>query len=192
MLKNVVNIALYSMRQLVNDLRIFLLFVLMGIFVYNDFKVIGTLTGLTGIKTNPLIFPFYSSDPVKKLILLAGILFLFSDAPFINKNQPYVIIRSKRRPWVLGQILYIIMAAAVYFLFLMTVSILALLPDVTFATNGWGKIVNTLAQTNAGAQIHLQFGIQKEITSFYSPFMASALDFLLNWSAACFLDCFCS
>lgn len=186
MLKKVVNIALYSMRQLVNDLRILSLFVLMGIFVYNDFKAIGMLTGMTGIKTNPLIFPFYSSDPVKKLILLAGILFLFSDAPFINKNQPYVIIRSKRRPWVLGQILYIIMAAAVYFLFLMTVSILALLPDVTFATNGWGKIVNTLAQTNAGAQIHLQFGIQKEITSFYSPFMASALDFLLNWSAACF------
>jgi hypothetical protein len=187
MVKKIFRIAMYSIRQWVTDPRVISLFVLMSMFVWNDFEVISDLTGRTGIKTNPLLFPFYSGDPVKKLILLAGVIFLFSDAPFINKNQPYIIIRSKRVTWVLGQILYIVMAGAVYFLFLMSVSILALLPDATFATDGWGKIVHTLAQTNAGAQIHLQFGITKEITTFYSPFEAFALSFLLNWGAACFL-----
>lgn len=187
MVKKIFCIAMYSIRQWITNPRIICLFVLMSAFVWNDFEVIGNLTGMTGIKTNPLIFPFFSSDPVKQLILLAGIVFLFSDAPFINKNQPYIIIRSKRIPWVLGQILYIVMASAIYFLFLMLVSILVLLPYGTFATNGWGKIIQTLAQTDVGAQIKLQFGITKEITTFYSPFEAFGLSFLLNWGVACFL-----
>lgn len=187
MVKKIFCIAMYSIRQWITNPRIICLFVLMSAFVWNDFEVIGDLTGRTGIKTNPLIFPFFSSDPVKQLILLAGIVFLFSDAPFINKNQPYIILRSKRISWVLGQILYIVMASAIYFLFLMLVSILVLLPYATFATNGWGKIIHTLAQTDAGAQIKLQFGITKEITTFYSPFEAFGLSFLLHWGAACFL-----
>ncbi|WP_033165322.1 hypothetical protein [Clostridium sp. KNHs205] len=187
MVKKIFSIAMYSIRQWVTDPRIISLFVLMSMFVWNDFEVIGDLTGITGIKTNPLIFPFFSSDPVKQLILLAGIVFLFSDAPFINKNQPYIIIRSKRIPWVLGQILYIIMASAIYFLFLMLVSILVLLPHGTFATDGWGKIINTLAQTDVGAQLKLQFGITKEITTFYSPWEAFGFSFLLDWGVACFL-----
>ena len=187
MVKRIFCIAIYSIRQWVTDPRIISLFVLMSMFVWNDFEVIGDLTGRTGIKTNPLIFPFFSSNPVKQLILLAGIVFLFSDAPFINKNQPYIIIRSKRIPWVLGQILYIVMASAIYFLFLMLVSILVLLPHATFATDGWGKIIRTLAQTDVGAQIKLQFGITKEITTFYSPLEAFGLSFLLNWGVACFL-----
>jgi hypothetical protein len=187
MVKKIFSIAMYSIRQWITNPRIICLFVLMSIFVWNDFEVIGDLTGRTGIKTNPLIFPFFSSNPVKQLILLTGIVFLFSDAPFINKNQPYIIIRSKRIPWVLGQILYIVMASAAYFLFLMLVSILVLLPYATFATNGWGKIIQTLAQTDVGAQIKLQFGITKEIIIFYSPWEAFGLSFLLNWGVACFL-----
>lgn len=187
MVKKIFSIAMYSIRQWATNPRIICLFVLMSVFIWNDFQVIGNLTGRTGIRTNPLIFPFFSNDPVKQLILLAGIVFLFSDAPFINKNQPYIIIRSKRIPWVLSQTLYIVMASTIYFLFLMLVSIVVLLPYATFATNGWGKIINTLAQTDMGSQIKLQFGITKEITTFYSPFEALGLSFLLNWGVACFL-----
>lgn len=145
MVKKIFCIAVYSVKQWATNPRIICLFALMGIFVWNDFQVIDDLAAKTGIRTNPLIFPFFSNDPVKQLILLAGIVFLFSDAPFINKNQPYIIIRSKRIPWVMGQILYIVIASAVYFLFLMSVSILVLLPQGTFITNGWGKIINTLS-----------------------------------------------
>lgn len=187
MVKKIFCIAFYSIRQWITNPRIICLFTLMSLFVWNDFEVIDDLTVRTGIKTNPLMFPFFSSDPIKQLILLAGIVFLFSDAPFINKNQPYIIIRSKRIPWVLGQILYILMASAIYFMFLMLVSVLVLLPYGTFATNGWGKIIQTLAKTDLGAQIKLQFGITKKITIFYSPWEAFGISFLLNWGVACLL-----
>lgn len=187
MFRKALLIAAYSIRQRVADPRIISLFILMTVFIWNDLSVIDAFAGGAGVKTNPLIFPFYSSDPVKQLILLAGVIFLFSDAPFINKNQPYVIIRSKRRAWVMGQILYVVIASAIYFLILMGVSILILLPNATFATNGWGKIVNTLARTGAGAEINLQFGIAEKITTYYSPLKAFCLSFFLNWGVASFL-----
>lgn len=139
------------------------------------------------MNTNPIYFPFYSSDIIKQLILLAGIIFLFSNVPFINKNQPYVIIRSKRLFWVLGQILYIIMASGIYYIILIGTSIIMLLPNITFATDGWGKIINTLAQTNTGELIELQFGISEKIVTSYSPFQALGLSFLLNWGMASFM-----
>lgn len=37
------------------------------------------------------------------------------------------------------------------------------------------------------AQIGLQFGITKEITTYYSPFEAFGLSFLLDWGVGCFL-----
>ena len=187
MVKKVFAISMYSIRQWTAEIRIMLLFLIMAIFIWNDIIVIGRFADMRNLYTNPLIFPFYSSDPVKQLILLSGIVFLFSDAPFINANQPYVLIRSKRLPWAMGQIFYIMTASAVYWFILMGVSVIALLPNATFATDGWGKIVNTLAQTNAGETINLQFGIAEKITNFYSPAKAFLLSFLLNWGAAVFI-----
>lgn len=186
MVKRIFSIAMYSIHQWLTNPRVISLFVLMSVFVWGDFRPISELSVMTQVRTNPLIFPFFSNNPVKQLILMAGVIFLFSDAPFINKNQPYIVIRSKRVSWVLGQILYIIIGSAIYFFVLMSVSILVLLPHATFATNGWGKIVNTLAQTNAGLQIKLQFGVLKKITGSYSPIGAFGISFLLNWGAACF------
>lgn len=187
MVKKAFCIAGYSIRQWLTDPRIISLFVLMFLFIWNELSVIGVFTDMTGFYTNPLIFPFLCSDPVKQLILLSGVLFLFSDAPFMNKNQLYVIVRSKRRPWALGQVFYIFLASALYCLILMGFSILVLLPYASFETDGWGKIVNTLAQTNAATQIHLQFAISEKIVNHYTPLGALCQSFFLEWSVSAFL-----
>lgn len=187
MVKKIFTIAIYSIRQWKADLRILLLFLCMVMFIWNDLSVVSSFASRMDMNTNPVYFPFYSSDIIKQLILLAGIIFLFSNVPFINKNQPYVIIRSKRLFWVLGQILYIIMASGIYYITLIGASIIVLLPNITFATDGWGKIINTLAQTNTGELIKLQFGISEKIVTSYSPFQALGLSFLLNWGMASFM-----
>lgn len=187
MVKKIFKIALYSIRQWTAELRIVLLFIFMFLFIWNDLKRVGSFANLMDMNANPLVFSFYSNNVVKHLILLVGIIFLFSDVPFINKSQPYVFIRSRRSSWVLGQALYIVIAGAIYFFVLMGVSILVMLPNGTFATEGWGKIINTLAQTNAGKMADLQFGISEKIISSYSSWEAFVLTFLLNWGVAAFL-----
>lgn len=180
-------IAMYSVCQRIINPRVICLFILHTVFVWSNLSVIGTFTDMVGVRVNPLLYPFLSSDPVKQLIMFAGIVFLYSDAPFIDKSQPYVIMRSKRTVWGLGQILHVIMFSAFYFFILMCVSVFVVLPNATFATDGWGKVVNTLAQTNAASQINLQFGVSDKVISLYSPFKAFVLCFLLNWGMASFL-----
>lgn len=158
----------------------------MIIFVWSNIAPVGVFSRSVGVRTNPLMFPFIAGDIISQLILIAGIIFLFSDAPFIDNCQPYIIIRSKRYSWVMGQIVYIIIASAVYFLVLMLVSVLILLPSGTFATDGWGKLINTLSQTNAGNQIGLNLLASDKIISYYSPIQAFVMCFLLEWAVGTF------
>lgn len=180
-------IALYSVRQRILSPRIICIFVLMAVFVWNSYLPILSLVGLLGVKTNPLIFTFFSDDVVKQRILYLGIVFLFSDAPFMDKTQPYVIIRSKRTAWGIGQILHIIIFSAIAFMALMLFSVLILLPDSSFMTDGWGKLVTTLSQTNAGTLVNAQFGAAESVITYYSPLQAFSLCFLLNWCMTSFL-----
>lgn len=70
-----------------------------------------------------------------------------------------------------------------YTLFLLVVSVLAVLPRAEFA-DGWGKVLGTLARTNAGIQIGLSFTVSNYLTGAYSPIRATVLSLFLEW--ACF------
>lgn len=186
-LKKVFAIAIYSIKQRIINPRIICLFVIFGIFVWHNISFASEATTLLNLKINPLLYPFLSDDSVKQLVICAGIIFLFSDAPFIDKSQPYIIIRSKRTAWALGQILHIIIFSGVYFLIFMGFSFLIIMPYSTLATDGWGKVVNTLAQTDLTSQLDMGFGFSATIISLYSPIQAFVLNFLLNWALASFL-----
>ena len=41
--------------------------------------------------------------------------FIYCDAPFIDKNQIYILMRCKIKLWIIGQIIYIFMTSAMYF-----------------------------------------------------------------------------
>ena len=184
MIKRSINIAMYSMRRWLTNPRYAILFIMQILLMWNTFKPINSLCISTGVRTNPLLFMFYSSNFIQQLILMAGIVFLFANAPFIDESGLYVIQRSGRKSWVMGQIFYIFMASAVYFLILIVISILMLMPYGAFSTDGWGKIVNTLAQSNAGGKINLNFMVEYKIISLYSPFQAIFLCFIIEWLAA--------
>lgn len=185
--KRICSIAIYSVRYKLISPRVICLFVLLATFVWSNISPVIEAVKIVDLRVNPLLFPFLSSNTVYQLIIFLGVLFLFSDAPFIDKNQPYIIIRSKRTIWALGQILHVIMLSASYFLILMGISILVVLPYATLATDGWGKLVNTLAQTNLDVQVGMTFDFSKQIVSLYAPLEAFLYCFLLNWGMASFL-----
>jgi hypothetical protein len=180
-------IALYSVRKRMTSPRVICIFVMLGVYIWSNMTFVPEITKMLGLRINPIIFPFFSSSPIPQLVLYSGIVFLYSDAPFIDETQPYIIIRSKRTTWAWGQILHIIMFSGLCFLILIGFSMLVALPDATLATNGWGKVINTLAQTNAGSATSLSFYISDKIPTAYSPLQALVYCFLLNWGMTSFL-----
>lgn len=132
------------------------------------------------------VFPYLALDPRLLSMIMLGIVFLFCDAPFIDSHQPYVIIRSGKQNWLLGQIAYIMLASAIYFLFIFLVSVLFLLPNITFSSE-WGKVLGTLGITDAGNQFNVSLGISYALQHNYSPIAAMAWSLLMAWLVGTFL-----
>ena len=105
---------------------------------------------------------------------------LFCDAPFIDDNQAYVIARSGRIPWSIGQIAYIIIASSIYFLFLLFLTIIINISHIQF-TSSWGKVLGTLANTNASSVIGLTTFVSRNILYYFTPLQEMWFTFFLSW-----------
>lgn len=66
------------------------------------------------------LFPMLYSNVIGlgRLIMGAGVLILFCDAPFIDHNQQFVISRAGKGKFCIAQMVYIIVGSAIYTLFL--------------------------------------------------------------------------
>jgi hypothetical protein len=83
-----------------------------------------------------------------------------------------------------GQLLYIVVASALYVSFLIIMSMLVLLPYIEFTTD-WGKVLSTLSQTNASSYSSLP--IYYSLQQNYSPTQALLLSALLLFLITVFI-----
>lgn len=94
------------------------------------------------------IFPFIYSQYYMKVIFTIPLLLLFCNAPFIDNNQIYVYIRSGRTKWLLGQLIYIFFASAIYYLFIIVATFVLMSLSNTSYSLEWGKVLKTIAEVD--------------------------------------------
>ncbi len=138
------------------------------------------------MKMSPWIFPFLYNQFFTKMLFLSPQLLIFCDAPFLDDNQPYVIIRSGRTAWSVGQLAYIALTSALYFMFLFFASIVMSIPHIEFSLE-WGKVLSTLANTNAQSVMGIRAPVDSTIIYYFTPLQATWFTFLFSWCAATFL-----
>ena len=80
----------------------------------------------------------------RRLWIMLLPMLLFCDAPFLDEQQPFLIVRTGRLRWGAGQILYIFAASAVFYLVSFLIMALMLLPYLEFSLD-WGKVIRTLS-----------------------------------------------
>lgn len=111
-------------------------------------------------------------------ILLVSLLLvlLFADMPFISAGTPFLLVRTKRSVWLLGQILYIIFATFI-FTFFVLLSTAALCAHNSFAGNMWSKTAAMLGYSGAGEAIFLPSSVKTMEMS--TPYWCMLTIFLL-------------
>ena len=174
--RSVLAIAMYSVRQRIVSPRVICLLIVMTVYIASRLSFVEEAVRITGLRTNPMIFTFITSDVICALIIFSGVVFLYADAPFIDRSQPYVIIRSNRFLWAAGQIIHVIAFSAVYFLALNLITAALLLPHGTLATDGWGKLINTLSLNDLG--LGMYFDIPSSTVNLYSPLSAFLIAYI--------------
>lgn len=179
-LRSIVSMACNNFKKWNVNPRIYI--ILLGLFVYLYSRVvpIKEFCATFGYPITPHVFPFLMSDQFSVMLIMLGVVLLFCDAPFIENEQPYSIIRSGRKAWLFSQLLYIVLASAVYFIVVIFISIIVLLPNVEFSL-GWGKVIGTFAQTNVAPNHGISLNFDYYIMNSYTPVQAMLSSFLLAW-----------
>lgn len=108
------------------------------------FAWISDYANAVGVAVTPWVFPFILTMPIMFVIYGTLTMFLFSDAPFMDSHTSFLIIRTSRFNWVVGQLLYIFLTGFIYSIFFVFISILVLIPNIQFSWD-WGNVLKTIA-----------------------------------------------
>lgn len=154
-------------------------FLIVFLFVFHLLKTTRSFAKMVGIGVTPWVFPYLFTDPISLFLIELVILFVLSDVPNYDQSQTFVLLRVGKLPWMLGQLLYLAVASLIFCFAIYAFSVLCMAPYVEFSA-GWGKVIGTLAQTNAAVQ-YGTMGYPYEIMKDYSPIHATAISFFLFW-----------
>lgn len=152
-MKQIVYTALSNFRRWHKNPQIILCFLLAFIFCFllSD-KVMQFAksheTHLQGMES--FIWTFGDSQSVLAISTL--LLLLFADMPNLSNDVPYFMVRTDRKTWMLGQILYLILAtfAFIFFIFLSTVLLSA---QRAYPANMWSDTAAVLGYSTIGEKI---------------------------------------
>lgn len=111
---------------------------------------------------SPWILPFIGQNVYCLFAYGISIVCFYSDTPFMQKHEMYVLMRQGRCRWVLAKTLRICLSAIMLSIMEFALSILILLPRIEL-TASWGKLYNSLAMTTAGANYGVKLGFSYEI-----------------------------
>lgn len=168
-----------NFRRWFSNPKIYVLFILIAIM--QDFMMIAPIRSFSrdmAVGIGPWIYPFLPSKWYICMLEALGAVFLFCDAPMVNHGTPYMFVRTGRKAWLGGQIIYIIIAALIYQMMFLLASLLLILPQMEY-TLQWGKALGSLALTDMG----MMYGV--ELSSVfvrqYTPIQAMLLSFSLRW-----------
>lgn len=186
-IKNVFNVCVHNFRKWKTDYRIWTLGAILLLLTHNSMNELKSVSNFLNVSIPPWSFTFLYTQFYMKLIYTLPLLFIFCDAPFIDRDHLFVIIRTGRIKWFLGQVLYIIAASALYYLFLMACTLFFSYPNLTL-TNEWGKLFYTISRTDAAMQMDVwSFNVPWNILNYFTPIQAMVFTLLMSWSSGCLL-----
>lgn len=179
-IKKIFSISLYHIRKWPINPRIYLIFIMIFLYLHSILNPINIFCNHMNQPITPYVFPFLMSHTNSVLLIMFGVALLFCDAPFVEIDQPYIILRSGRRIWVAGNILYILIASLIYISAILIFSLLILSPNLEFSMD-WGKVIGTFAQTNISPRHNIFIPFSFSIFNAYPPVLALCISFLNCW-----------
>lgn len=178
-----IRICIQNMRKWIGNSRIIVSLIVILLFTYLYTKGLWKISDYTGEKLSPYIFPFLTTYRYMKILYLFPVIMIFSDAPFIDSNQQFVMVRSGRLSWGIGQMLYIVVGSFCYTMFMLLSSIIVNIGHIQLDTL-WGKGLILAATTNLTSALGIQYDTVKvtgSIVRYYTPAQAMLWSFVFLW-----------
>lgn len=105
--------------------------------------------------------------------------YLFANAPYLNRNGMYQMIRQGKYKWLLSQLGSIILSGFSFTAVLFFTGWLRMLPHMDW-TLSWGRMMKTLAVTNAASQLNVTFVLKPSFMQSMEAWQTGLLAFMLD------------
>ena len=140
----------------------------------------------TGCPPSAWALPFYLMNPFFAMVWQVGVIYYFSDAPFLQRYEMYRMLRMGRKGWFWERIF--LLAAKALFLILAEVglSILFLASRRPELANDWGSLFYTFSMSNAVLQYQSMADFPYEFLVENSPWAAMGMLLGVGWLLSCF------
>lgn len=140
----------------------------------------------------PFIWTF--GDAISVLVISLVLLLVFSNMPNLGNEVPLFLIRVNRKIWMLGQILYLVLATLVFMVFIL-LSTCALAAGRAYPANFWSNTAAILGYSSIGSELYIPSFVKVMELSFpyecmlhifglmlgYAVLMASLILYLNLW-----------
>lgn len=157
-------------RKWRGSVRVIMVFVFLTIFSYDAYSTILSFSRATATFVTPWVYPHIFSDRYLMMCICFSVMVLFCDAPFIDRHQPYIIIRSGRIHWALGTVAYLLFSSVMVSLSLWIIGLFIGIGTTTWSLD-WGNVLSSAANFSI---------ISPQIMEQYTPIGASILALALS------------
>lgn len=186
-IKSILNICSQNFRKWITDYRIWMIYIIMFILIHSHVSEIASIASAIDEPSSIWIYPFLYSQFYMKLIFTMPIILFFCDAPFIDSNQMFVIVRAGRIKWLIAQLLYILISSAFYYVFIILSTVLLSLPNSSLEMS-WGTVLYNIANSSVAGDLNFNFvNVSDYILRYFTPLEATWFTFLLSWISAVFI-----
>lgn len=149
-----------------NDPKYLAVAIYMVLYIYYCFGGICDYARDLELSIHPWIFPFLMRGGEIICPLMLGYVILIADAPFCNRQQQFILLRTGKRTWMGGQILYLFLLSVVFTALLYLLSIVFALPEIQWSGD-WGSFITTMAVSGLPAKygrLDAQYSVMKGIS----------------------------
>lgn len=133
------------------------------VFLLRDFDLPISIGAICGLFSNPFFI----------MIDFTGLLLIFSEMPFNDSQQTFMVTRSGKRAWCIGQILYIIVVSVFIMLAILLFSMLLFAGRLSF-DDSWGKIMHAVNNAEIIKKYPIRSSLSTDVMSMIAPMDAIA------------------
>lgn len=174
-MRSSLSLAMAIVARVLLSKRAVLVFLVEAVVFWDVLVPVASFSVELGYRVGPWLLVFMAADPICQLFFVTGVIFLMADAPFVAEGEASVVVRTSRVCWAAARIAAVALIVALYYLVLLGMSWIFTLPWMTFAVEGWGVTLATLAETDAAEAMGLPLAFAIGLVGSMKPLSALLL-----------------
>ena len=93
-----------NFRKWKSSYRVFIVFLSVLVFTFIREDYLRQYAQDVGLAVTPYFFAFQMDDGITRMLFYFGVVLLFCNAPFMDDQQMFVLVRTGRLRWFAGQL----------------------------------------------------------------------------------------